>query len=133
MRQWPHSPETDAQINPLVGVRTGAIADLGQRHFQHTLHHTGYHLLPAASRLLFITGPLCESVICLSAALTRRVAQIRACILPRLSSHDMAFEMTLSVNTANTYRNHAFHRLSIHFRNMLFAQVLTSTQRVAAC
>ena len=133
MRQWPHSPETDAQINPLVGVRTGAIADLGQRHFQHTLHHTGYHLLPAASRLLFITGPLCESVSFLLAILTRRVAQVCACILQGLSFDGMAVEISLSVHAATPYRNHAFHSIGIHFRNVLFAQVLTSTQRVAAC
>jgi len=42
-------------------------------------------------------------------------------------THDgIAADLGLSVPTVKTYRNRAFARLGIHFRNELFARVMAS-------
>jgi DNA-binding CsgD family transcriptional regulator len=274
MRQWPMSPETDAQADPLVGVLTPAITDLGQGRFQQTLLDSIYPVLPAASCSVYRTGPLCEPAIYMSASrgvpdttrdcwraylagpwrndrtllkpaqaaaqarqirhitaqevppehrarvyeahgvaervsivepqgegtlfainfyrhqhqrpfadaqisafgqlapallalahkhldirptvareepavdqlkwleqrlhaingsLTQREVQVCAGILQGLSFDGIACRMDLSVSTVKTYRNRAFDRLDIHFRNELFAMMLASTQGHAAC
>ena len=56
--------------------------------------------------------------------LTAREAQVCAGILQGLTIDGIACALDVSACTVKTYRNRAFDRLGIHFRNELFALVL---------
>jgi DNA-binding CsgD family transcriptional regulator len=56
-------------------------------------------------------------------ALTPRECEVCACILQGLTFDGIACHLGLTVPTVKTYRNRAFARLGIHFRNQLFALV----------
>lgn len=57
-------------------------------------------------------------------ALTPRERQVCAGMLQGLTFDGIACQLGLSVTSAKTYRNRAFARLGIHFRNELFALML---------
>ena len=56
-----------------------------------------------------------------SPALTPRECEVCAGLLQGLTFDGIASQLGLSVNSVKTYRNRAFTRLGIHFRNELFA------------
>ncbi|RQO83632.1 helix-turn-helix transcriptional regulator [Acidovorax sp. FJL06] len=60
----------------------------------------------------------------LQAGLTDRELDVCARLLQGLTHEGIASDLGLSVPTVKTYRNRAFARLGIHFRNELFARVL---------
>ncbi len=60
----------------------------------------------------------------LSSALTPRECEVCAGILLGLTFDGIACQLGLTVSTVKTYRNRAFARLGIHFRNELFALAL---------
>lgn len=62
----------------------------------------------------------------LQAALTDRELDVCARLLQGMTHEGIASDLGLSVPTVKTYRNRAFARLGIHFRNELFARVLGS-------
>lgn len=56
--------------------------------------------------------------------LTAREVEVCARLLLGMTQHGIAAELGLSLPTVKTYRNRAFGRLGIHFRNQLFALLL---------
>ena len=60
----------------------------------------------------------------LQAELTDRELDVCARLLQGMTHEGIASDLGLSVPTVKTYRNRAFVRLGIHFRNELFARVL---------
>lgn len=56
--------------------------------------------------------------------LTERELDVCARLLQGMTHEGIASDLGLSVPTVKTYRNRAFARLGIHFRNELFARVL---------
>ena len=60
----------------------------------------------------------------LDAALTLRECEVCAGMLQGMTFDGIACQLGLSVPTVKTYRNRAFARLGLHFRNELFALVL---------
>ena len=62
------------------------------------------------------------------AGLTERELDVCARLLQRMTQEGIACDLGLSLPTVKTYRNRAFSRLGIHFRNELFALAL-GTQR----
>ena len=57
-------------------------------------------------------------------ALTDRELDVCARLLQGMTQEGIAADLGLGVPTVKTYRNRAFARLGIHFRNELFAKVL---------
>lgn len=64
------------------------------------------------------------------AGLTERELDVCARLLQGMTQKGIACDLGLSLPTVKTYRNRAFSRLGIHFRNELFALAL-GTQRSA--
>ena len=60
------------------------------------------------------------------ASLTQREREVCAAMLLGLTADGVACSLGLSVPTVKTYRNRAFDKLGIRFRNQLFALVLRS-------
>ncbi|MDM0046239.1 helix-turn-helix transcriptional regulator [Variovorax dokdonensis] len=65
-----------------------------------------------------------ERLASLSPELTARELDVCARLLVGMTQDGIAEDLRLSVPTVKTYRNRAFARLGIHFRNELFALVL---------
>jgi DNA-binding CsgD family transcriptional regulator len=60
----------------------------------------------------------------LQADLTERELDVCARVLQGMTHEGIAADLGLSLPTVKTYRNRAFARMGIHFRNELFARVL---------
>lgn len=58
------------------------------------------------------------------AGLTERELDVCARLLQGMTQEGIACDLGLSLPTVKTYRNRAFNRMGIHFRNELFARVL---------
>ena len=58
--------------------------------------------------------------------LTPRELDVCARLLVGMTQDGIASDLSLSVPTVKTYRNRAFSRLGIHFRNELFALVMAA-------
>jgi len=61
----------------------------------------------------------------LSPGLTQRETDVCVRLLLGMTHDGIAADLNVSVPTVKTYRNRAFERLGIHFRNELFALMLT--------
>lgn len=83
--------------------------------------------VPALSHSL---PALRERLLRAHAALTGRELDVCARLLQGMTQEGIACDLGLSLPTVKTYRNRAFSRLGIHFRNELFALAL-GTQRSA--
>jgi DNA-binding CsgD family transcriptional regulator len=59
-------------------------------------------------------------------ALTERERAVCVRLLQGMTQHGIASDLGLALPTVKTYRNRAFARLGIHFRNELFARVLSA-------
>ncbi len=64
----------------------------------------------------------------LNGQLTARELDVCARLLQGMTQEGVAADLGLSLPTVRTYRNRAFARLGIHFRNELFALVLQAPQ-----
>lgn len=71
-------------------------------------------------------GRLRERLLELHGDLTAREADVCVRLLQGMTQDGIAADLDLSPTTVKTYRNRAFQRLGIHFRNELFARVLGS-------
>jgi DNA-binding NarL/FixJ family response regulator len=69
-------------------------------------------------------GQMRERLLDLSGELTARELDVCVRLLQGLTQDGIAADLGLSLATVKTYRNRAFTRLGIHFRNELFARVL---------
>ncbi|MDB5900526.1 MAG: LuxR family transcriptional regulator [Ramlibacter sp.] len=69
-------------------------------------------------------GQMRERLLELSGDLTARELDVCVRLLQGLTQDGVAADLGLSLATVKTYRNRAFARLGIHFRNELFARVL---------
>ena len=69
-------------------------------------------------------GQMRERLLALNGELTPRELDVCVRLLQGLTQDGIAADLGLSLATVKTYRNRAFARLGIHFRNELFAQVL---------
>lgn len=69
-------------------------------------------------------GQLRERLLALSGELTERELDVCVRLLRGMTQEGVAADLGLSLTTVKTYRNRAFARLDIHFRNELFAAVL---------
>lgn len=77
---------------------------------------------PAPSRATL--AALRERLLRLQAELTERELDVCARLLQGMTHEGIASDLGLALPTVKTYRNRAFARLGIHFRNELFAKVL---------
>ena len=121
--------------------------NLYRHQHQATFENDDFHRVHAAARLLLAcvdrhvalaaplpapvhttTGPVpggsLETLQRLCPALTSRELQICERLLRGWTYDGIASDLGLSVPTVKTYRNRAFGRLGIHFRNELFGLVL---------
>jgi DNA-binding CsgD family transcriptional regulator len=64
------------------------------------------------------------------AGLTAREADVCARLLRGMTYEGVAADLRLSLTTVKTYRNRAFDRLGIHFRNELFALLAAQPVRI---
>jgi DNA-binding CsgD family transcriptional regulator len=69
-------------------------------------------------------GQMRERLLDLAGELTARELDVCVRLLQGLTQDGIAADLGLSLATVKTYRNRAFTRLGIHFRNELFARVL---------
>jgi DNA-binding CsgD family transcriptional regulator len=69
-------------------------------------------------------GALTERLLRLEGRLTPREVDVCARLLQGMTHDGIASDLGLGLPTVKTYRNRAFARLGIHFRNELFARVL---------
>lgn len=125
-RHQHQQPFADAQIDAL-GQLAPALLALAHKHLDIRLPGIGEE--SRADQLKRLTDKLQQ----INPTLTRREAEVCAGILQGMSFDGIACQMALSVSTVKTYRNRAFDRLGIHFRNELFALMLESSQRPPAC
>lgn len=93
---------------------------------QHTLpaRHDRDVGLPALAALPQGLPALRERLLRLHHGLTDRELDVSARVLQGMTHEGIASDLGLALPTVKTYRNRAFARLGIHFRNELFAKVL---------
>ncbi|MES2610501.1 MAG: helix-turn-helix transcriptional regulator [Pseudomonadota bacterium] len=85
---------------------------------------TDHAVLPALVALPQGLAALRERLLRLQHDLTDRELDVCARVLQGMTHEGIAADLGLGVPTVKTYRNRAFARLGIHFRNELFAKVL---------
>ena len=113
---------SDAQVAALEGLAPALLA-LTQKHL--ALAQLPASGAAAASGSL---QALAQRLKRLNGQLTARELDVCARLLQGMTQEGVAADLGLSLPTVRTYRNRAFARLGIHFRNELFALVLTSPQ-----
>ena len=112
---------------PMLWLEGPGGSPLAPRHDQ-----PGPHAAPALLAADAVLGPLATDALPalrmrlmrLQAELTDRELDVCARLLQGMTHEGIASDLGLSVPTVKTYRNRAFARLGIHFRNELFARVL---------
>jgi len=85
---------------------------------------TDHAVLPALLALPQGLPALRERLLRLQHDLTDRELDVCARVLQGMTHEGIAADLGLGVPTVKTYRNRAFARMGIHFRNELFAKVL---------
>lgn len=85
---------------------------------------TDHAVLPALAALPHGLPALRERLLRLQQGLTDRELDVCARVLQGMTHEGIASDLGLGVPTVKTYRNRAFARMGIHFRNELFAKVL---------
>jgi DNA-binding CsgD family transcriptional regulator len=125
-----HQPAfTDAQIASFEGVAQ-PVLELARKH----VALSSRVIRPAAmdtaldsieARTADIPpGRLRERLLELGPELTARELDVCVRLLQGMTHDGIAVDLGVSLTTVKTYRNRAFDRLGIHFRNELFARVL---------
>lgn len=125
-----HQPAfTDAQIASFACVAVPVLA-LARKHIAlcgadvaaRTMSAPAVTHEPQAAAMP--TGRMRERLLELSAELTAREVDVCVRLLQGMTHDGIAADLGLGLTTVKTYRNRAFDRLGIHFRNELFARVL---------
>jgi DNA-binding CsgD family transcriptional regulator len=109
---------SDGQVAALEGLAPALLA-LTQKHL--ALAQPPAPDRPAASASL---QSLAQRLTRLNGQLTARELDVCARLLQGMTQEGVATDLGLSLPTVRTYRNRAFARLGIHFRNELFALLL---------
>ena len=125
-------PFTDAQIADLSDVAVVLLA-LARKHIALSGLGQGQALLLAspasASQVSHPAGASLpeaaarQRLLRVTPQLTERELDVCTRLLQGLTQEGIATDLGLSLSTVKTYRNRAFDRLGIHFRNELFALV----------
>ncbi|RYF41941.1 MAG: LuxR family transcriptional regulator [Comamonadaceae bacterium] len=127
-------PFTDAQIAAFEGVAL-PLLELARKHI--ALQAAGPRPTAAlepqaladvregALEAALSPGQARERLLALEAQLTPRELDVCVRLLQGLTHDGIAADLGLGLTTVKTYRNRAFGRLGIHFRNELFARVLS--------
>jgi len=132
-RHQHQKPFQDRQISDFEGMAPVLLA-LTRKHIalaqrpgvlQPALQPPPQATAPALSHSL---PALRERLLRAHAGLTERELDVCARLLQGMTQEGIACDLGLSLPTVKTYRNRAFSRLGIHFRNELFALAL-GTQR----
>lgn len=117
-------PFSDTQIDAFEALAPALLA-LTRKHL--TLRPPARPPRPPAERRPDQSASLAAQLQALHPALTLREREVCAGILQGLTTDGIACQLGLSAPTVKTYRNRAFARLGIHFRNELFALMLKAT------
>lgn len=125
-RHQHQAPFADAQIDAL-GQLAPALLALAHKHLDIRQPAPGQESREEQGRRLV------DGLLKINTTLTRREAEVCAGILQGMSFDGIACQMALSVSTVKTYRNRAFDRLGIHFRNELFGLMLESSRPRPSC
>ncbi|MDB5730174.1 MAG: LuxR family transcriptional regulator [Variovorax sp.] len=104
-------PFTDAQIG-IFGEMAPALLELARKH------------IALSARPLASAPALRERLLQMHAGFTARELDVCVRLLQGMTQEGIARDLDLGVPTVKTYRNRAFGRLGIHFRNELFALAL---------
>jgi DNA-binding CsgD family transcriptional regulator len=132
-------PFRDGQIGDFESVAPVLLA-LARKHIHLArpsawpVHDSGRHVLPATDDREAVLPALAalpqglpalrERLLRLHHDLTDRELDVCARVLQGMTHEGIASDLGLGVPTVKTYRNRAFARMGIHFRNELFAKVL---------
>ena len=113
---------SDGQVAALEGLAPALLA-LTQKHL--TLAQLPVSAGPVASGSV---QALAQRLKRINGQLTSRELDVCARLLQGMTQEGVAADLGLGLPTVRTYRNRAFARLGIHFRNELFALVLQAPQ-----
>jgi DNA-binding CsgD family transcriptional regulator len=109
---------SDGQVAALEGLAPALLA-LTQKHLA-----LAQPLVPGRPAASASVQSLAQRLKRLNGQLTARELDVCARLLQGMTQEGVAADLCLSLPTVRTYRNRAFARLGIHFRNELFALVL---------
>ncbi|MDP2033094.1 MAG: helix-turn-helix transcriptional regulator [Polaromonas sp.] len=107
---------SDGQVAALEGLAPALLA--------LTQKHLALAQLPACAPASGSLQSLAQRLKRINDRLTARELDVCARLLQGMTQEGVAADLGLSLPTVRTYRNRAFARLGIHFRNELFALVL---------
>ncbi len=116
---------TDAQIAAFEQLAPALLA-LARKHVALRGGHADADADAPAQSAVALPDPdtLRQRLLQCDAALTARELDVCSRLLRGMTHDGIAADLGLSAPTVKTYRNRAFARLGIHFRNELFARVL---------
>ena len=124
------APFSDAQIAAFEAVAV-PVLELARKHIALAGAVTRPAAAPAADiasaeslAAALPAGRLRERLLSLNGQLTARELDVCVRLLQGMTHDGIAADLGLGPTTVKTYRNRAFSRLGIHFRNELFARVL---------
>jgi DNA-binding CsgD family transcriptional regulator len=128
-------PFSDAQISAFEALAPALLA-LARKHIALTSPKEATTTNGRSRRdddparpLPYPPAALRERLLQVHAGLTARELDVCVRMLQGLTHEGIACDLGLSLPTVKTYRNRAFSRLGIHFRNELFALVLKARSR----
>jgi DNA-binding CsgD family transcriptional regulator len=118
---------TDAQIAAFESMAV-PVLELARKHIALDAEAAAAsrHPLPLQARgaAAMPAGRLRERLLAVEPELTGRELDVCVRLLQGMTQDGIAAELGLGLSTVKTYRNRAFARFGIHFRNELFARVL---------
>lgn len=109
---------------PFDDAQIGAVEQLAPALLALTHKHLDIRAPESKTSQINPLDKLIQKLKAVNPQLTTREAQVCAGILQGLTIDGIACTLNLSACTVKTYRNRAFDRLGIHFRNELFRLVL---------
>lgn len=122
------APFSDAQIAAFEGSAT-ALLELARKHVALAAPARLAAPIPVAAAgpaAAMPPGRLRERLLELHGGLTMRELDVCVRLLQGMTQDGIAADLGLGLTTVKTYRNRAFARLGIHFRNELFVRALVS-------
>lgn len=122
------APFSDRQIAAFEGS-AAALLELARKHVALAAPARPQAPAPAADGRPLATMPpgrLRERLLELEGGLTTRELDVCVRLLQGMTQDGIAADLGLGLTTVKTYRNRAFARLGIHFRNELFVRALVN-------